>query len=222
VSRVHAWIGLKDGRLVLEDLGSTNGTEVNGRVRRSEVVPLHSGARVSIGSGRFELTDPSSPIVEAILSEWSTEDSGLARTPDARSESPPYATDVSEPDPVAKAASRVIRREFIEGVIILSPTVPRLDDEATVGSIREAIDELLLESGPCPQIVVNLAHLVTLSGRGIGLLLSLQLRLRREGGTIRLTQASPMVSTAMELVGLPSLIEIFSTIEDAVLTSWTL
>jgi anti-anti-sigma factor len=220
VSRLHAWIGLKDGRFVLEDLGSTNGTGVDGRVLRSEVVPLTPWACVSIGSSTIELTDPSAPMVEAILSEWSTEESVSDRRPVEGATPDQEATGLFGVATPAQPATQPVRRERIEGVLILSPTVPRLDDEATVGPIRDSIDETLFEAGPRPRIVVNLAHLATLSGRGIGLLLALQIRLRRQGGTLRLAQASPMVSTAMEVVGVPSLIETFTTIEDAVLTRW--
>jgi pSer/pThr/pTyr-binding forkhead associated (FHA) protein len=51
VSRHHAAFRSQDGRLVLEDLGSTNGTYVNGKL--AEEVELSPGDEVIIG--RFHL-----------------------------------------------------------------------------------------------------------------------------------------------------------------------
>jgi pSer/pThr/pTyr-binding forkhead associated (FHA) protein len=40
VSKRHAWVGYRDGRLIAADHGSTNGTFLNGmRIRESRVVP---------------------------------------------------------------------------------------------------------------------------------------------------------------------------------------
>jgi hypothetical protein len=48
VSRRHAQLGLQDDGLVIEDLGSANGTMVNGR-RISEPTPLQDGDEVTLG-----------------------------------------------------------------------------------------------------------------------------------------------------------------------------
>ena len=51
VSRVHCRFTLNDGGLGVEDLGSTNGTWVNGR--RIERAPLQSGDTIKIGRVEF-------------------------------------------------------------------------------------------------------------------------------------------------------------------------
>lgn len=53
VSRRHARLAPRGGRLVLADLGSTNGTRVNGRVI-SEVV-VGPGDRIELGATRLEI-----------------------------------------------------------------------------------------------------------------------------------------------------------------------
>lgn len=55
VSRLHCRLNLDDrGRLEVEDLGSTNGTWVNGRkVKRS---PLQSGDKLKVGRVEFAVT----------------------------------------------------------------------------------------------------------------------------------------------------------------------
>ena len=50
VSKLHAAIERRDeGGIVLQDLGSTNGTLVNGRLLRSKDAQLNEGDRIQIG-----------------------------------------------------------------------------------------------------------------------------------------------------------------------------
>lgn len=51
VSRRHAELRLSDGRWVLTDLGSTNGTLVNGKLAREQ--PVSSGDRLSFGTSEL-------------------------------------------------------------------------------------------------------------------------------------------------------------------------
>jgi len=53
VSRVHARLSYGDGAVTLEDLGSTNGTYVNGRMVH-EPEPLKSGDRFQVGAAHFK------------------------------------------------------------------------------------------------------------------------------------------------------------------------
>lgn len=55
VSRQHVRITADDEGLVLEDLGSRNGTYVNGR--RVERTHLTEGDRIGIGAATFEVRD---------------------------------------------------------------------------------------------------------------------------------------------------------------------
>ncbi|MFI8828550.1 FHA domain-containing protein [Streptomyces sp. NPDC053431] len=55
VSRLHAELSLQDGLWVLRDLGSTNGTTVNGR-RVTGAVVVRAGDAVSFGQMAFRLS----------------------------------------------------------------------------------------------------------------------------------------------------------------------
>ncbi|WP_434598652.1 FHA domain-containing protein [Streptomyces sp. A5-4] len=55
VSRVHAELSLRGGSWILRDLGSTNGTSVNGR-RVTGAVLVHDGDQVSFGRMSFRLS----------------------------------------------------------------------------------------------------------------------------------------------------------------------
>jgi hypothetical protein len=57
VSRRHARLAPRGGRLVLEDLGSTNGTRVNDQVVKEAVVA--PGDRIHVGATRIEIVVPS-------------------------------------------------------------------------------------------------------------------------------------------------------------------
>jgi pSer/pThr/pTyr-binding forkhead associated (FHA) protein len=58
LSRRHATISLSDGAVVVEDHGSTNGTEVNGR-QISEPTPVSSGDSIAVGSSVLRVHAPS-------------------------------------------------------------------------------------------------------------------------------------------------------------------
>ena len=62
VSRRHARLGPRGGRLVVVDLESTNGTRVNGDIVREAVVG--PGDEIDLGSTRLEIVGPG-PAVEA-------------------------------------------------------------------------------------------------------------------------------------------------------------
>jgi diguanylate cyclase (GGDEF)-like protein len=75
VSRRHARIVRRGPRLVLEDLGSTNGTFVS--ARRVETAELSSGDRIQIGPKctlRFAMTDEAEERMQRQLYEGSTKD----------------------------------------------------------------------------------------------------------------------------------------------------
>jgi len=62
ISRVHCSIRSGEASVFLRDLGSTNGTHVNGQpVRAREDVPLRTGDLVAVGGAIFKLLDSASP-----------------------------------------------------------------------------------------------------------------------------------------------------------------
>jgi diguanylate cyclase (GGDEF)-like protein len=81
VSRHHAQIRVEMGRVLVEDLGSTNGTRVNGELIR-ELVELRIGDRLSLGGHVLKLVflDPLERAFHETLLDLSTKDSltGLA------------------------------------------------------------------------------------------------------------------------------------------------
>ena len=65
ISRRHAYVSRgSDGRLTIEDLGSANGTFVNGE-RIDAPVTLEAGDIVRVGKTVLEVTDPSGAVPES-------------------------------------------------------------------------------------------------------------------------------------------------------------
>lgn len=217
VSRSHAWIGDREGHLQVEDLGSTNGTTVDGQKLRASSVSVRLGASFEIGPYRFELADASSPIVEDILSEWTAE---VEQEPPIPFPSLSDLEDFGTGRTIEDSEGQILRFEAVEGVLVVTPLVAKLDDEERIDAFRNQLDSLIVRQEPYRRIVLNLGPLVVLSGRMIGVLIAYHLRVQRVGGSLRLSQASASVATAMDVVGLPLLIETYATIEDAVLSRW--
>ena len=64
VSRIHCIIRVNDEGLLLEDLGSTNGTYMSGRKTQSAYVA--SGDPITIGETTFTIEPLADPVVEAV------------------------------------------------------------------------------------------------------------------------------------------------------------
>jgi len=81
VSRRHALLVMEDGKCFIEDLGSTNGTSVNGaQIARGERVEVASGAELKFGSSVLTLDLPEMP---AAAEEPAGEAESVEETTDA-------------------------------------------------------------------------------------------------------------------------------------------
>jgi len=56
VSRYHCWVVVEDGRVLVEDLASANGTFLNGQ-RVAKRVPLKPGDTIGLGGTVFVLAE---------------------------------------------------------------------------------------------------------------------------------------------------------------------
>ncbi|MFC7545827.1 FHA domain-containing protein [Plantactinospora sp. GCM10030261] len=65
VSRRHARVELVDGRVLVTDLGSTNGTWLNEQ-RITEATELHDGDRIRLGQVRLRYFDPSTATTDPV------------------------------------------------------------------------------------------------------------------------------------------------------------
>jgi anti-anti-sigma factor len=218
VSRFHAAIERRGGRMVLLDLGSTNGTLLNGRPIRGEEAELRTGDRVQVGPLVFSLAVGDSreepAVVEDLVASWlrdrvhdePADDGGAAATED-------FAVS-EQPDGPAP-----LKQEVIEDVVVVTPLVPDLDGDTATDALRAEL--LNLFERPVPRrVVVNLRYVGHLSGRAIGVLVAHHLRLDRAGGALRVCEAHARVAALLEQVQLAMMVECHPTLDDAVLTAW--
>lgn len=149
VSRRHAQLTLEGGQVVVEDLGSTNGTYVAGaQVRMGERGAGYSGDTIKFGSVSFTLTLPG----------------GAARTPDAAA---PAAQSATAPS-VAPAVPAADRGPAIAHLVMGDGTeFPLYQGVNSVG--RRAANEIVL-----PDAFASGKHAeVTCTPDGMGQLIDL-------------------------------------------------
>ncbi len=219
VSRRHAAIERRGGRVELVDLGSTNGTGLNGRTLHNESAELSDGDEVRIGPLTFAVALESASLRRA-------EDSSVGILIESALESPLDGT--SPADTAFTTAGATIadldvdiplKLEVIEGVVVVTPRLAGLDEEATIDGLRSAL-VTLRNRHRSRRFVVNLAHVIHISGRAIGVLLAHHLRLDHDGGALRISEAHPRVAVILEGIHLGMLMECYPTVDDAVLAAW--
>jgi anti-anti-sigma factor len=209
VSRRHAVIERRGDRVFLRDLGSANGTTLNGRLLRRAESEVADGDRIQVGPLAFILqVGYSRAIPEEIVVGWLMGDEA-APEPDSAT-----IDDLPAFDPAAKPW----KHEVIEDVLVITPKVPDLDD-GVIERLREEL--MVLFDGPSPRrVVVNLEYVAHLPGQAIGVLLAHHLRLDRAGGALRFCQARNRLATALEQLRLPILVDCYPTVDEAVLAVW--
>ena len=219
VSKQHAAIERRDGKVFLRDLGSTNGTLINGRHIRDLEVELHHEDQIQIGAVTATAVFGTAQDVAAV--EMSpVEVPGEAEVP-ACSDVPadPVNTEelpvFEENDPAS-----CIKHEVIEEVLVITPRLAELADEGTLEALRSRLQSLLEE--PLPRrVVVNLEFVNHLSRRSIALLLAHHFRLEWSGGSLRICQAHARIIALLDQVRLTMLVDCFPTLDEAVLAAWT-
>jgi len=220
VSRQHACLQQQADRFLLRDLGSTNGTFLNGRPVRDECPEIYDGDRILIGGIGFAFTTgveveaPSADRFEEIVASWLKDDTSR----DLPERDAPPTEEIAIPEGLDGKTR--LKSEIIEGIVVVTPLGSDLDDEQSIGPLREEL--LSIFEGPYPrQVVINLSHVGHLSGRAIGLLIAHQLKLEREGGSLRVCVANPRVSAVLEQAKFNMLVECHDSLDDAVLTYWS-
>ncbi|MDX2038259.1 MAG: FHA domain-containing protein [Isosphaeraceae bacterium] len=224
VSRMHAAIDMIDDRVILRDLGSTNGTRLNDLEFQNESRELRDGDRIGIGPAllRVELSiaaaashpDPTQPPPpgDARIVDWvRAEESEIELADDRAATEELEAHDPSE--------SRLLRVERIQGVVVLTPIPSYLDEESRTAPLREELVRITRETSE-RRVVVDLRHVVHLSSNAIGILVAYAIELERLGGELRISQVVPRVMAVLHQIRLPMLIEVHPTTDEAVLCVW--
>jgi anti-anti-sigma factor len=218
VSKQHAAVEQREGRVFLVDLGSTNGTTVGGRRIQNQELELRHGDRIQIGPVVSTVLLGSAGEFSGLDDEMGTEALGSESTAPvaANAELPSTieTTMVDEADP-----NQRIKVEVIQEVLVITPQLPELVDELTNEALRSKLHALFEQSMP-RRVVVNLEFVAHLTRQTIALLLAHHLRLDRAGGAMRLCQAHARIVALLDQVSLTMLVDYYPTLDEAVLAAW--
>jgi anti-anti-sigma regulatory factor len=218
VSKRHAALEQRDGKVYLRDLGSTNGTVVNGQILRGQEQELFDGDQIQVGpvisSLVIAVPDAASDPLEVMPQEIVTPDEPAAVSlPDEPTVQDIPAYDESDPE-------HRIRFEVIEDVLVVTPQFEHLSGEETLAALRARL-QALFESDLPRRLVVNLEFVSHVSRQAIALLLSHHIRLDWAGGGLRICQAHARIVALLDQVRLTMLVDCYPTLDEAVLASWT-
>jgi anti-anti-sigma factor len=218
VSKQHAAIRRREGNVFLEDLGSTNGTTVNGRPIRGREVQLHEGDRIMFGPLAAVLSiEPAREAGDTVgehAAEWVHPEAGA---PVSLASEAPSTAEMSFPEELDPEGR--IKCEVIQDVLVITPQLPELDDEATNDALRHRLIDLYEQ--PLPRrVVVNLEFVNHLSRQTIAILLAHHFRLDRAGGALRICQAHARIIAMLDQVRLTMLVDCYPTLDEAVLAIW--
>jgi anti-anti-sigma factor len=217
VSKLHAAIERRDGRVFVSDLGSTNGTITNGRLVRNSELEVKDGDRIQIGPIVITVViareRPHTGKVEDLVAGW-LQGEGPARSYQDDAQATELIPTTAQTEPEQR-----IKFEVIQEVLVVTPQVSELDDAETIELLRSHLHALF--DPPMPrQVVVNLEYIRHLSAAAIGVLLAHHLRLDRAGGALRICQAHARVMAVLHNVRLTMLVECHPTLDEAVLGAW--
>ncbi|WP_165222397.1 STAS domain-containing protein [Aquisphaera insulae] len=218
VSKQHAAVEIRDGRVFVRDLDSTNGTTVRGKLLRDDEAEVHDRDEIRIGPACLTvLIDRSARIPSPVPR---TETISLAPALAAAPESEPMPTEemAVTGDDAGDGTLRV-RAEDVEGILVVTPQFADLDHEEAIEAVRSKL-ESLREAGRSSRVVVNLEFVNHLSRKAIAFLLAHHVRLEWEGGGLRICQAHARIVALLDQVRLTMLVDCFPTLDEAVLCVW--
>jgi len=107
--------------------------------------------------------------------------------------------------------NRMLEREDVGPVTVLTYTEESLLSDPR--SLKEICSALLQEGRNC--VVLNLENISSVTSEYLGGLISVSARFREHGGTLKLLNLQPAVSSLMHLARLSRIIEIFNDRETA-------
>jgi anti-anti-sigma regulatory factor len=220
ISREHAAIERRGGRVYLSDLGTTNGTIHNGRTLKGEEAEVAHGDVLQIGPLNFTFAVEGPPAEAISQSGEMAVRQSLEAGVDALHEDTAFFMPVAAKPPAAPAVDPSLGTphlawELRGDVLVITIMMPELNDESTVGPVRFALTALFEK--PLPRrVVISLARVARLSPRATGMLMAHSQRLERARGGMRLCQLSDDIAAALEQMP----VETFATVEEAVQTPW--
>ncbi len=246
ISRLHTAIDQRDGRVFVRDLNSQTGTVLNGRVLHNEEAEVKPGDRLQIEVLHFTFAIDEIPQETAespagsaarretlgtLFGEPSTDAAAdttimtipefavAASAPAAAPAEPPPAPHVAELAEAPAKRHRLITSEVVGDVAVLTIRIADLNEESVISAVRNELETLVAELDR-NRVVVRFDRVKNLSRGAVVMFLARAQNLVRTQGAMRFCNVSPSVLAFLEKTQLPLLIEIYPTIDEALLSSW--
>lgn len=233
VSRIHAIVEMREGKVFVRDYGTKNGTVVGSRVLHGEEAELKDGDFLQVGVLKFRAKFRAGAVFpdvsnEDALAAWlldqesSDPDAPTALIETYKHHEPDEPEEKPEPEPEA-IAPRVplgqISHQTRNGVLVVCIEPSDLDDEATVGPLRYELQTIFDQ--PLPRkVVLDLENVNYLSSRAVGVILAFYQHLDRVQGTLRVCCVQPKLLPVLDQMRLPRLIDLYASVEEAVGDPW--
>ena len=230
ISRHHAAIEQREGRVFLRDLGGHNGTILNGRVLHDEEAEVKHSDRLEIEALRFSFAiearkeAPGQDGTDGSLSglfNAATTDSGADTTIMALPDHVDLPTAHAAPDPLDSRPKRPrhLSCEYVRDIAVVTLLAPDLGEESILAAVRVEIETILGEIGR-DRIIIRFDRVKTVSKGAVVMLLARAQHLVRTKGMMRFCGVSPTVSAFFDKTQIPLLIETYPTVQEAIRTPW--
>ncbi|MEJ7636637.1 MAG: FHA domain-containing protein [Singulisphaera sp.] len=244
ISRLHAAIDQRGGRVFLRDFGSASGSILNGRSLHDEEAEAFDGDRLQIdvllftisiedqvGRPKPQVEDES---LDLLLGGPATDPHAatmIMKIPDltAPAASPPVARPPATPPPTPPRASsrpgdatkkyRHLKHEDVRDIAVVTLLTPDLTEDFDIGSVRIELEAILGQTQH-HHIVLSLDHVKSMSRGCVVMLLARVQHLSQVKGVMRLCRVAPSLKEFLEGTQLPLLVDIYPTLEEAMDTPW--
>jgi anti-anti-sigma factor len=234
ISRHHAAIEFREGRVFVRDLGSQIGTIVGGRLLRHEEAEAFNGDRLQIEMLQFTFAigapadapapTPTDGSLSGLFNAQATDASAdttimsVAEITSALAQPAP-ATPGTASDPNRPKRTRHLTYQVVEDVAVVMLRVADLSDESVFSAVRVELEDILAQPG-IDRMIVRFDHVKAISRGAVVMFLARAQHLVRSNGTMRFCNVAPSVMAFLDKTQLPLLIEIFETLEEAMQTPW--
>jgi anti-anti-sigma factor len=242
ISRLHAAIDQREGRVFIRDFGSASGTILSGRKLHDEEAEAFDGDRLQIDVLLFTIsiadqvgrpapqaldeslhllfggqaTDPHADTMIMKVMDLTNPAAGTPTPVPPASPTPPHAP--SRPEEPAKKHHH-LKCEVVRDVAVVTILTPDLSDDFDISSVRIEL-ESLLEQTPHHRMILSLEHVTAMSRGCVIMLLARVQHYSHAKGVMRLCRVSPPLKEFLEKTQLPLLVDIFPTLEEAMETPW--
>jgi anti-anti-sigma factor len=103
---------------------------------------------------------------------------------------------------------------LVDNKLVIMPKEENLDAKNATNFKKNVLN--LLQSGQTVQVILDLTYLRFIDSSGLGVLLSLQRILNKQGGILKLVHLNKPVQSMFEIVSMHRIFEIFQNVDDAV------